>query len=273
MNRKEEQAELMYKLGLLVSPLSNIVQNPDEYDASSRTRAGAKFFADLPEFQTAYTSFTRGEAGHKYDSEWQGITVALAGLQDGIRKHLNEPEVLSTIIDEKVSSAKQHILAIPTSIDSEVLMAYTPFSTYCALKDLCQTVGTQLAWVDRYMDAGLFYRYLRDVDVNVGVILVTWPEEKRDATEWEQFLEVSRLYAAERGIEKYRLVVHTDGIHDRWLYSDGEMYLLGGSVKDAGRKSDFTVSRLEVTQDLVNCLAALLNTGTELFGPSNPDHP
>ncbi len=163
------------------------------------------------------------------------------------------------------------MVAVPNFPDALILEAHTPFSTYCVVKDLCQTVAERLIWVDRYLAANIFYRYLRDVSNNVNVTLITWPQNKRGATEFLKFMEASRLYATERGPDKYRLVVHPD-IHDRWLCCDAKIFALGGSVKDASNKSYFTLSKLDPTEENFKKIDQLLSTGPEIFGPTQTTH-
>jgi hypothetical protein len=271
MNLKEQQADLIFKLGLLLSPLQEIADHPERHDAHSRARAGGKFFADAPKPESEVRSFTQREPGHDYQREWRKLHVAFHALRDGVREHLDNPVALSALLKEQYAAIRNGILAIPVSVDAVILEAHSPFSTYCVVKDLCQTVTERLIWVDRYLDSSLFHRYLRDVSINVHVTLLTWPPSKREAKEFSEFLDVSRLYAAERGPDNYRLVVHSD-IHDRWLCCDGQIYALGGSVKDASQRSHFTLSKVDSTEENFDKIDHLLNTGTEIYGPTQHEH-
>jgi hypothetical protein len=122
------------------------------------------------------------------------------------------------------------------------------------------------------MDATVFYRFLRHLDANVTATLVTWPGNKRAAADFAAFLDASRLYASEHGPSDYRLVVHED-MHDRWICCDGDMYQLGASLKDAGRGSSATLSRIDATAGNIAAVQRLLETGAELYGPTQPEHP
>lgn len=273
MERKKQQADLIYKLGLLLGPLKDIADNPQSYNSESRARAGAKFFANAPKFQSEVQSFTRGEPGHDYEREWRHIHTALHTLDDGVRNQLDNPQALSALLEEKSAAIRKGILAIPSSIDALILEAHTPFSTYCVVKDLCQTATERIIWVDRYLDASLFHRYLRDVPKDVKITLLTWPGTKRSkARDFPEFLDVSRLYAKERGSDNYNLVVHSD-IHDRWLCCDQQIYAFGGSVKDASQKSYFTLTKVDLTRENLQKIDKLLKSGTEIYGPTHTIHP
>ncbi len=271
MNFKKQQVDLIFKLGLLLSPLQEIANHPERHDAHSRARAAAKFSADAPKFEGEVHSFTQSEPGHDYQREWHKLHLAFHTLHDGVREHLDNSVALSALLKEQHVAIRDGILAIPVCTDAVILEAHSPFSTYCVVKDLCQTVTERLIWVDRYLDSSLFHRYLRDVPISVNVTLLTWPGSKRTAKEFSEFLEVSRLYAAERGPDNYRLVVHSY-IHDRWLCCDGQIYALGGSVKDASWKSPFTLSKVDPTADNFHKIDQLLNTGTEIYGPTQHEH-
>ena len=117
----------------------------------------------------------------------------------------------------------------------------------------------------------IFYRYLRNLPDTIEVTLITQPSTKYRANEWTQFIDVSRLYAKERPTT-YCLM--TEGsFHDRWLCCDDQIYILGGSLKDASVKSDFTISKLDLSTVQTNPIDQLLNTAQELFGVTNPQHP
>ena len=263
MNRKEQQSDLIYKLGLLFGPLHEIANHPERFNAHSRSKIGAKFFAEIPKFEGEVNSFTRSEPGHVYQREWRNLHSAFHALSSGIEEHLENPAALKALLEEKSEAIIKGILAIPVPTESLILEAHTPFSTYCIVKDLCQTVAERLIWVDRYLDASLFYRYLRDIPINVEVTLLTWPETKRNSKDFSQFVEASTLYAAERGPDNYKLIVHED-IHDRWLCCDDQIYVLGGSIKDASKKNYFTLSKVDPTQENLIKIDQLISTGEEI---------
>jgi hypothetical protein len=101
--------------------------------------------------------------------------------------------------------------------------------------------------VDRYLDHSFFHRYLYGTVVSPKVTLLTVPQPApggRDAGRYREFLDVSRLYAQERGPDKYTLLtLPPSDFHDRWLRRDDELFLLGGSPKDLEKL--FTIGKLE----------------------------
>lgn len=268
MNRKKIQSELIFKLGLVFSPLQDIVSDPDSHDADSRARLGAKFFADLPKLESEFLAFTGSEPGHNYRREWRRLHGEFHTLASGVEGCLDNPQSLSALLGEKAERIVNEILSIPVTAEVGILEAQTPFSTYCLVKSLCQTVSKRLIWVDRYFHASLFHRYLEDVPTNVDISLLTWPNTKRqgnkNAREFAEFMDVAKLFAAEREPTKFRIVAHSD-IHDRWLCCDSQIYQLGGSIKDIGKSSHFTLSKVPSTNADASKIEDILITGQNII--------
>ncbi len=83
---------------------------------------------------------------------------------------------------------------------------------------------------------------------------------------------VSKLFAQERGPQGYQLVTD-EHFHDRWLRCDDKLFSLGGSIKDLGNESTFTISKLDSTSDNIRQVEEPMRRGQEVFGPNNPNHP
>ncbi|EAQ81747.1 hypothetical protein [Blastopirellula marina] len=269
MNRKEQQAELIYKLGLLLRPIQDIVDYPDQQTPQTIARAMAKYAADRDSLLTDVRNFMQSEPGHFYLFEWQTFDDSLGSLGLEINRNRNAIDGIRSILDKNRRQALNAIHLIPTEIESEVFEANSPFQAYCKLKTYCETTLSNFTWADPYMGASLFHRYLNDLPDAATVTLVT--KDRANQPEYQSYLNISRLYASERGPTKYRLIVESSN-HDRWLRCDDQLYHLGGSAKDAGHRSPFTISSLSPTPENFQKLDELINSGTELFGPNTPIH-
>ena len=274
MDRQEQKSELIYKLGLLLCLLEDMVAHPDKHDHVWRRQASGKFSHDIPEFKRALTEFRDGEPGRVYQAQWDRVMHWLYTIQGRLDECLDDPGTLGELLDGARKDMMAAIAEVPAFEGAKLLKAHSPFSAYCTLKDLCASATRILTWVDGYLDATIFYRYLRDVSPNINVTLLTLPREKesRKAKHFEAFLDVSRMYAKERCPDTYRLVVHNQ-VHDRWLCCDGEIYELGCSAKDAGGAKPCTLAKLEPPEETLREIERLLKTGTELYGPTNHTHP
>lgn len=275
MDRKREQAELLVLLGRLFGPMLSYADNPRTVSLADRARMFARFFADRPRFQQAFVDFTQSESGHLYLIEQAEGVRQIGNLEYFLQPHWADPDAQVRVIREKYQAILDTIQSIPVAADSTILEASSPFAAYCFLHDRSATVKRRIDWVDRYLDASLFHRFLRDTPPDAVVTLITWPEEKlssnKDKSRYNAFIDVSRLFAAERGVDHYCLVTH-DKIHDRWLRCDDDLYSLGGSAKDAGQSTDFTVSRVDSSVANMKQVDDLVATGKQLFGPSQSNH-
>ena len=275
MNRKEEQANLIYKVGLLAKPIVDVVADPQKFNSTTRALIRAKFIADHAVLTVQLKSFFDTEPGHDYSAEWRDIRSGLVHLTGPVTEmFVNWHEEFPTQFEKYKQELVSAIIAVPVPVEGATYESHTPFSTYCKLHPLFQTVKTQLIYADRYVDHTIFHRYLRDVPDGVKVTLVTWPLDKHSknySSTFTAFMDISRIYAKERGPDKYRLFV-VPGFHDRWLRCDDQLFHLGGSIKDAGSNSAYTLSRIDPSPENMKTLDDLLNAENEWFGPKQLNH-
>lgn len=274
LNRLQQKNDLLIKLGALFGPLQHLAESPDEYDEQEKAQTIARYSSEYSVLLKEFISFCEGQPGHKYVIEHHRFQAALEGVvQDIMGEHIELP----ILVRNRLEQAKSAIVAIPVPRKAVILEAGTPFSTYCRLKDLCEAEATgELIWIDAYIADSIFHRYLRNLSPKVKITLVTSEPRatvgKRDKQRWVAFLDISRLYAAERGPAFYRLVVNPS-LHDRWLLLDGrKLYSLGGSAKDAGDKRYFTIAPLDCSPTNLQKIQTHIGNGTEYFGPSTPNH-
>lgn len=276
MNRKREQAELLFKLGRLFGPLLAMAENPDAYDIDERVRIMARFYGDWAGFdiKALHPYCIENEAGHVYRAQYEKITTSIYRVLDQYRKSADDWKAVFNLSEQCAADAQRGILSIPVPVDSVIHAAHTPFSTYSFLKDLCFTVSTTVIWIDRYFDQTIFHRYLADVPKKVQVTLVTWPaskaQGKADQQRVQNFRDISKLFAAERGPKGYRLIERED-FHDRWLKCDSKYFTLGASIKDL--QNGCTISALPADDNTKKHFEEVIKNGTEIFGPSHTSHP
>ncbi len=187
--------------------------------------------------------------------------------------NLSESDLLK-LVREVSARVTEILMSIPVPVDSAIYEAQTPFSTYCFVKDLCSTVKTRIVWLDRYFDQTVFHRFFTDTPRSVQVTLVTLPlsaaKGKADTQRIAEFLNVSRIFASERGQAGYRLISNNQ-FHDRWLQCDQKLFTLGGSIKDLSKP--FTVSRIDFTPENEKHFDDAITSGVELYGLTQGQHP
>ena len=273
MNRKKEQAEFIYKVGLVLQPVLEIVKNPKQFDQIERARVRGKFDVEQQKLLNELNKFCKDEEGVEYRKEMHDIQTPLTTINNVVYKFIDkQPEIMGADIEIHRQRLIEAIAAVPISVSSMVYEANSPFSTYCRIKELCETTKTEFIYVDRYIDQSIFHRYLEQIPIQANITIVTWPRNKhRNTRNYDEFIDISRLFSIER-TGKYALMVEPN-FHDRWLRSDGNLFHLGGSIKDAASSTVFTVSKVDPTDQNIKVVENLLSTAIELFGPNNTTHP
>ena len=246
---------------------------PDQYNQQERAETLARYFAEHHKLQAEFRVFSIGQPGHNYAVESQRFGMAL----NSILAHVFHGRPLETFVREQLAIAQAAIDAVPVPATSVILEAGSPFTAYCRLRELCEAdATTSLVWLDPFMGASIFYRYIASVRSTVPVTLVTsepgLQAGVRDRTRWTEFLDVSRLYASERGPTLYTLIVQPN-LHDRWaVFDDKRIYALGGSAKDAAQRDYFTITSVDGAPTNLQRIKNHISSGTEYFGASSPAH-
>jgi hypothetical protein len=274
MDRLQQKNDLYFKLGALFNPLLQLINRPEDYNEQEQARILARYCAEYNVLINDFHHFSIGEPGHNYFIQESRFSNALNRVLIDIEQHDLE---LSEVVPENLAIAKAAIDAVPIPVTSIIEEAGTPFSTYCKVKSLCEVDATHsLIWIDQYMDANIFHRYLSSVRPNVFITLVSSEPDSRagktNKNRWIEFLDISRIFAQERGANKYRLVVH-ENLHDRWIVFDNKrIYHLGGSIKDAADKTYHTITTVEPSPINLSRVQEHTNTGIEFFGLSTQQH-
>jgi len=273
MDRLQEKYSLFTKLGALIGPLQRIIDYPEQYDEQESAQAIARFCDEYPRLVSEFRTFSVGEPGYNYLIQYNRFHNAL----DTIKAELVYEKPLADVLPRSISKAQAAIDAVPVPPASVILEAGSPFTAYCRLRELCEIDTTHsLVWLDPYMDSSIFHRFLSAARDTVCVSLVTCEPKhsagKRDKQRWEEFLDISRLYAQERTLHTYRLLLQPS-LHDRWVVLDNKrIYSLGGSAKDAGNRDYFTISNVDANPENHAAIHKLTTSGTEMFGPNTPAH-
>lgn len=274
-SRLQQKADLLIATGHLIGPVLRALENPEQFEKDERTRIYARFFSDSDNYiQHLLRGFCiSGEPGHQYHPQYEKACEAVYQIRQAIH---NEDIKILEIVCVRQQRIRDAITDIPVPIDSTIHEAFTPFSTFCIINDLLATSTGEIVWLDRYFSGTIFQRHLRNVPPGVPITLVTYPETKctspRDKKRYAEFMDMSRLFAQERGPSAYRLL-SDDSFHDRWLQCGEKLFLLGDSIKELGTEKTFTISRLDSSPVNRQHFTDARARGTEIFGAHNTTHP
>ena len=273
MDRLTEKLDLLVKLGRLFGPLQQLCDSPDTYDEQERAETIARYLSEHQLLIREFLDFSTGQPGHNYEIEYRKIHSALFG----VRNRIESGDDLKQVVAEHLSEARDAINAVPVPRTSIILDAGTPFTAYCKLRSLCEADASKsVTWFDPFFGPDVFHRFLQFVAKDANIVVVTEkPGEhagRRNVDRWNSFLDVSRLFADERGPDRYRLLV-AGSVHDRWLILDGKrVYSLGGSAKDAAFRDLYTIANVESSPENMQKIDNAISVAEEWFGPSTPTH-
>ncbi len=273
MDRLSEKLDLLVKLGKLFGPMQRLAESPDEYDEQERAETIARYFSEQTLLSQDFTRFSMGQPGHNYTIEYSKFVNALGGVAGRIERG----DDFGQIVTKHLAIARDAINAVPVPRSSVILDAGSPFTAYCRLRSLCEADATKsITWFDPYFGPDIFHRYVQFTNQDVAIVLVAAEPGPRAGRQnidrWNSFLDISCLFASERGTDKYRLLI-ADSLHDRWLVLDSKrIYSLGGSAKDAASEDLFTIASVEASPANLQKIDDTIDAATEWFGPSTPTH-
>ena len=173
MDRIREKEELLYKLGALFGPVEALVAQPN-HSEESRARVMARYTSEHNKVTQEFHTFSVGEPGHDYRTQYIEFHNALYGLPKQVAK---SPDKLADFVQSALQAARAALRSIPVDVESQIFESQTPFTTYCKLKAITGSANSRIVFVDRFLHASVFYRYLSDLQPNVATILV--PKQAR----------------------------------------------------------------------------------------------
>jgi len=128
---------------------------------------------------------------------------------------------------------------VTPSVDAN-LKANNAFAAYCFISSMIDGITSDLILVDPYIDQSVFYRYLYRLPKETKIKIVT-DKAKLKGTRLNEFESAEVLFESEYPNYTREL---RDGLHDRYLITEANAYTLGGSIKDAAKKSDYSIVQL-----------------------------
>jgi hypothetical protein len=147
----------------------------------------------------------------------------------------NDTDGLQTACTNEVDRMKQDfydcLSEIPVEWEPEIFAANTPFTAYMKIKDVILTASSKMYYFDRYLRADFFDLFLRNIDRNIEIRLVTTRGNGQFGTSGVR--AVSEI--ARQEFHDYQLIEVKPGeLHDRNLIVDSTVFSLGPGVDRAG---------------------------------------
>ena len=120
------------------------------------------------------------------------------------------------------------------------IRANNSFSAYCFVSSMLDSATSTVIIIDPYVDQSIFYRYLYRLEKSINIKVIT-DTEKFSAERLKSYESVEKLFMQEYPNYERKLF---SNLHDRYLIIDLIAYSLGGSLKDAARNADFSITQV-----------------------------
>lgn len=278
-SRYEERDELLTELGLLVDPIRRLDLSSTQ-DRKKIPYIRAQFENELAVFLDHVTACCR--AGEMtFQREASAVSNAVTDFHRILKgcQTTSNNEFIKVEFPKCLKRIQDAIRAIPCDDPGKILPSKSPYTTYLRLRAICGAAKNSLDLFDPWLDASTFHRYFPRIEDTVNVTIVTSSKlmvstastmTQRDIQRRDRIIAISELLANQYP-NNYQFRVSSQP-HDRHLRVDGDIFHLGGSVKDAGDKAYFTISNLDPTQSNDTFLDGVIAGADEWFGQSVTTH-
>lgn len=236
-DKASERATLLLKLGRLLAPVDELAEETQPPTNAEYRVVAASLGPDIDRWAREVGNFTTfGEA--VFQQEYNDIVREPYNLrhQLSVLAHrggngLDKQQSLKTMLSACKQLTLLSINLVPIEWTARLHESRTPFSVYLKSHDAISTAKRRVHYFDRYLDMEFFHLYMRGLDRNLEVRLVTTKGKANFGV--TNVLPVSRLAAAE--FRDYKLIeCQPADLHDRNLRIDDTVFFLGTSIKDAG---------------------------------------
>ncbi len=178
---------------------------------------------------------------------------ALLGNQTLPSKNI-ELEPFKSQLDDHIEGISEVMIAVAQIVAPTVdanIRASNSFSAYCFFSSIFDSISSSVIIVDPYINQSIFYRYLYRLPVTTNIKIIT---DNNNLTGQRLFSleEVEVLFSSE--YQNYQRV-SSNNLHDRYLITETNAYSLGGSIKDAAKNSDYSIT--QVSEEQFNELSAI----------------
>jgi hypothetical protein len=238
--KSAQRQQLIYEFGILVQPLEDLARQSSPPSLSDYQIAVAKVQAGDSAWRRQVREFSTFAPDIFFNQEFQRLSHvperSLRRVTDHIESGSGQhPERLRPrfggIVKELRLDFFHCLEQVPIDWEPVIFQANTPFTAYLGIKDALAVVNDRLHYFDRYLKPDFFDLFLRAVNRDLSVRLVT----TAGSTDYgvNSVSAISRLASQE--FSDYQLVeVEPSKVHDRNLRVDNEIFSLGPGVDRAG---------------------------------------
>ncbi len=255
---QREQQDVAVRIGAYLAPIRDFIDKsesnqPYADDVNNIRRlqphvGDQKFLKEILHFlirynYEAYGSMIR-DPYHRFASLLAIQT--LPSKRSATKDFIAEMKRMYSIASEGLIAISQ----IPLPLIDINIKAQFPFQAYCFFVHLFAEVKEFIYLIDPYIDITIFHLYFYQLP-STSKIQIASSSDKWNKNVREQIEVVESLFLAE-----YKNYVRKDcaELHDRFMITETAAFQLGGSLKDAAKKADFSIVQIseERRLELIN---------------------
>lgn len=192
---------------------------------------------------------TKGEVNpEEFSEKTKVFGVTKAGLVNACSTLSDKGFLLSK--PSRVPSPKKE-----TTLKEEFIFREPkPFDVYKTIEKIMCLAKNEVKIMDPYVDKSLFPLYFSDVMTKVTIKILTMQM-------FDKFKEVAKKFKQQK--ENFE-VRSSEEVHDRYLIVDDRVWMLGQSLKDAGKKP-LTIIEVEDAQAITDIFNRLWNKSPKII--------
>ncbi|GJL49740.1 MAG: hypothetical protein NPIRA01_09670 [Nitrospirales bacterium] len=236
-NKARQRHEVVMEFGILIQPIVDLVVANTPPAINQYRVAAAKVQAGDGMWRGSVRKLASFGPDILMNAEFQKISHTVERFLRNINNLIsdaaksNDTDKLQTVCKNEVDRTKEDfyecLAEIPVEWEPEIFPANTPFTAYMKIKDAILTASSRVHYFDRYLPTNFFDLFLRDIERNIELRLVTTKSGISNVR------EVSEI--AMKEFDNYQLIeVDPSKLHDRNLIIDTSVFSLGPSIDRAG---------------------------------------
>ncbi len=237
-DKLQQRYEIIYEYGLLVKPIEELLQKKGEISASELRCAIVLVEPGIRAWQdnvVKYAKFSQDLFYRRESQEINKIPVFVVGEMIKLVNHTEKinmkmgRDIHVELFDKRKKQLFKLLETIPIEWGAEILETNTPFTTYMKLRNVIATTRKRLHYFDRYLNEDFFDLFLRHVNKDSEIILITTKNSV------DKLISIAQ-YAKTEYPELQMVQVSPSDMHDRNIRVDDNIFVLGNGIDSIGKR-------------------------------------
>jgi len=239
--KSHQRDQLIMEFGILFQPFDDLALKENAPNLESYRIAIAKVLSGDSMWREKVKEFTTFAQDIVFHDEYQDISHVPERFRGLIKELISYPNVSFALdaihkkFKEELANAKKQFFEsvekVPFEWEPILFEANTPFTSYLRIKESIALVNNRLHYFDRYLNEYFFHLFLKFLDRNISVCLITTSGDSNYGI--NNILHISDLVRQE--FRNYQLIeVEPEILHDRNLRIDDQIFNLGPGLDRAG---------------------------------------